>query len=52
MKRLAICLMCAGLLAACEARLKAPSAEISLPKLKLQTGTGFCPPGQAKKGAC
>ena len=57
MKHILICLLAVGLLAACEASIKGPSAEIGLPKLKIysgsdSSGSGFCPPGQAKKGRC
>ncbi len=45
-------LLVVALLAACEASIRGPSAEIDLPKLKIYSGSGFCPPGQAKKGRC
>ena len=49
-------LLAIGLLAACEASVRGPSAEISLPGIKVDSGHnssgGFCPPGQARKGRC
>lgn len=43
-------------LAACSAEVKGPKAEITPPKIVIDTdtdnGSTFCPPGQAKKGRC
>ena len=50
--RILVGLLAVALLAACEMSIKGPSAEIGLPKLKVYSGSGFCPPGQAKKGRC
>lgn len=58
MKR--IILLCLGtlLLSSCQARISGPELELSAPKLVIGTGhgsghkSGFCPPGQAKKGRC
>jgi hypothetical protein len=53
MGRLFAAVLAVALLTACEASIKGPSAEIGLPKLKIYSGSsGFCPPGQAKKGRC
>ena len=41
-----------ALLAGCEASIRGPSAEIEMPKLKIYSGSGFCPPGHAKQGRC
>jgi hypothetical protein len=43
-------------LAACSAEVKGPKAEITPPELVIksntESGSTFCPPGQAKKGRC
>jgi len=52
MGRILAGLLAVALLTACEATIKGPSAEFDIPKLKIYSGSGFCPPGQAKKGNC
>jgi len=52
MKRVLIVFLSATLLMACEASVRGPSVELSVPKLRAYDGPGFCPPGQAKKGRC
>jgi hypothetical protein len=52
MGRILMCLLAAALLTACEATVKGPSAELKFPSVKVHSGSGFCPPGQAKKGNC
>ena len=52
MGRVLATLLAVALLAGCEATLKGPSVEIGLQKMKIYSGSGFCPPGQAKKGRC
>lgn len=52
MGRILAGLLAVALLTACEASIKGPSAEIGMPKLKIYSGSGFCPPGQAKNGRC
>ena len=57
MKHILIGFLAVALLTACEASIKGPSAEIGLSKVKIysgsgSSGSGFCPPGQAKKGRC
>ena len=41
-------------LTACAATVRAPEVELRTAPVKVQVGGGggFCPPGQAKKGAC
>ena len=40
-------------LAACTARVKPPTVDVSAPRVVIDGGDGgFCPPGQAKKGRC
>ena len=53
MLRVTVAVLVVGLLAACAAEVKGPSAKIAFPEVKVgSTGGGFCPPGQAKKGNC
>ena len=52
MGRIIAGLLVLSLLSACQASIRGPSAEIELPKVKIFSGGGFCPPGQAKKGRC
>lgn len=52
MGRILAGLLAVAFLTACEATIKPQSAEISMPKVKIYSGSGFCPPGQAKKGNC
>ena len=52
MKQILVSLLAVALLAACEASIKGPSVELGLSKVKIYSGSGFCPPGQAKKGRC
>lgn len=52
MGRVLMVFLAAGLLVACEASVRGPTAEIKLPTLRAYDGPGFCPPGQAKKGNC
>lgn len=52
MKRVLTVILSATLLMACEASVRGPSVELSVPKVKAYHSPGFCPPGQAKKGNC
>ena len=57
MGRILVSLLAVALLAACQASIKGPSAEIGMSKVRYylgsgSSGRGFCPPGQAKKGRC
>lgn len=44
----------AVLVSGCTATIDPFEAEVAVPAVKVKTGDepGFCPPGQAKKGAC
>jgi hypothetical protein len=52
MARVTLAILLAALLMGCAAELKGPSLELKSPLLRADHGHGFCPPGQAKKGAC
>jgi hypothetical protein len=52
MGRIVSGLLILSLLSACQATVRGPSAELELSNVKISSGNGFCPPGQAKKGRC
>jgi hypothetical protein len=47
------CLLLVLLLAGCTASIRPPDIELRPAPVEVRVGGGgFCPPGQAKKGAC
>jgi hypothetical protein len=55
MRRLVALVLACSWLAACTAEVRPPSVELSPAPVKVVIGgggSGFCPPGQAKKGRC
>jgi hypothetical protein len=50
MRHVLLALLGFSLLSACTATLEPPKAKIVVPSVA--TSSGFCPPGQAKKGNC
>ena len=52
MKYLAVLFVGAFFLASCQTELEGPKLKVSAPALSIESGSGFCPPGQAKKGRC
>ena len=48
------CLLVLLLLTGCTASVRAPDIELrpAAVDVRVGSGGGFCPPGQAKKGAC
>jgi hypothetical protein len=53
MRRLAALMLACSWLAACTAEVRPPSVDLRPAPVKVVIGgSGFCPPGQAKKGRC
>ena len=52
MWRLLMVLITLSLIPACTATVEPPKAKIVIPAVSVDGGSGFCPPGQAKKGRC
>ena len=52
MSRLLMVLIAVSVIPACTATVEPPKAKIVIPAVSVDSGPGFCPPGQAKKGRC
>jgi hypothetical protein len=52
MTRVLLTLIVLSLIPACTATVEPPKAKIIVPAVSVDSGPGFCPPGQAKKGRC